>query len=172
MFGKVLLAAVVAGLIPFGAAHADAITTFDLDGDLGFGGKPDLSGTIRIDTTNGSIVDASLITTNPTVKTYSRVESDGYVAQYGAESLFVSSASGTYIALLIPVKTLVDYSGGDLASHDMPSPTGYVSDYNDEYQLLTGSLTPIPEPASIAVLGVGLLGSLAVCRRKRVRSAG
>lgn len=161
-------------------ARADAIDTFNASGT--FAGGVALSGTVDIDVTTGTVVSPNLTATGfgPAFTFVSATGSRSGVTYVN----LLQNASIPFSVLTIGfgVGSLVNYAGGALNSDAFvaqatPSDPGLVTGINGPllptstlpggpYSLQSGSLTlasaAVPEPASIALLGLGVLGAAIV----------
>ena len=94
----------------------------------------------------------------------------GYCTIQGGYS---SAHSGDLLVLVVPVSISAPYTGSVLASDNAPA-GGYVSNIafsNGGYDdLVSGALTPTPEPSGVMLLGTGAAGIFEALRRRR-RSA-
>ena len=132
-----------------------------------------LSGDIFIDTTAGSVSSVSLSMSSPlsfTVSTFSSFGSGQATGYY-----VLRADNGTtfpFIDLDIPTATLVGYTGGNLCTVGSTCPNGISfseassTSNATTYGFVSGSLTAVPEPASLALVGSSMLG-LAAWRRRR-----
>ena len=160
----------LAALCLFAPAMQASIVTFVATGVTQSGST--LSGDVVIDTTAVSVSSLSLTMSSPLSFTVSTFDSFG---SGQASGYFVIRAdNGTtfpFIYLDIPTATLVGYTGGSLCTVGSTCPNGIsyseASTSNDTTSgFVSGSLTPAPEPASLALVGSAMLG-LAAWRRRR-----
>ena len=168
--------------------RADVIDTFNANGT--FAGGAALGGTIGIDVTTGAIVSPDL-TVAGFGPAFTVVSAMGGRSGAAYVSL-LQSASIPFDVLTVGfgIGSLVNYAGGALSSDALvaratPSDPGFVTGINGPllpdstvpggpYSLQSGSLTlasAVPEPASIALLGLGVLGAAMVSSRRSRTSA-
>jgi hypothetical protein len=182
-----ILAVAALGLFTL-AAKADTFQTFDLD--VTFLGAGTITGTVDLDLSSTSTHDefdstADLTYTDGATTT----QFTGWNFSYGSTSsspydvyLTFLDSSTDHLVLMLPVTaegSLAGFNGGlcTYLSSCNSNLTTFTPVGSYGYGALVGtftpevSATPTPEPASIALLGTGLLG-LTGCMRKRIcRSA-
>jgi hypothetical protein len=168
----------VASLSSIGAAHAaDIITTFDVTGSFAqdeflVGPLPtpvSLGGTLTIDVTIGSITAVDLII--PTFAPLNIIDSQATFPN-STGLLYELKASNTigdagFIDFIVPLDQsnplighdVIDIDQGEFTSHLGPVVFG-----------LTGDITAVPEPTTLALFGVGLAGLGVIFRRRRETS--
>jgi PEP-CTERM motif-containing protein len=122
-----------------------------------------LSGTLTIDPVSGAFLALDLTMSGPL--SFS-VDVLGAFSQGPGETSIVgvSGPNSPQITIDLPVSTLVGYAGGSICTGGCPvNSIAAISDTNNSF-FTSGSLTAVPEPASLALAGGALLG-LAMLRR-------
>ena len=156
-------------------AHANPLTTFDLSTTFpgSFGAA---SGTVTINPTTGAVNSINFsFTGQPASAT--EIGSGVDLLGSGASGLveldeqFSTPGNGFYsVDIVLPVNTLVGYTGGPICSTSNPCTGGVVSGFaygitgNQPYT--SGTLSATPEPASILLVSTGVVGLLAILRRR------
>ena len=150
------------------AAHADTIETFTLN-DVTFQNGGTATGTVTIDITDGSFTNIDAIyKAGSTTDLFMGVADQGVVSNvYVAAS---RATSGDLLNFNLPQTSLVGYAGGNVCTLD------HLCNGNDSSALIevngtdiffqTGSLTPTPEPSTLALFGTGILGIAGKVRHK------
>ena len=171
---RIMTMTAVLASIGVGQARADVIATFEAAGKFLSGAS--LDGTLTIDATTGTVTAVDLTVGTPEDLAFATTAflTSGYIPGYQGYLLgFANGPLGDDLALLLSAASLVGYTGGAIDSQSAPSPTGSTSGVQHpdggSDPLQTGSLTPVPEPADIALFATALLGFGVVARRGRPR---
>ena len=161
-------------LVLVGAARADTIKEFFIQdstasnvsgGTLGsctFLALCSFSGTMMVDVTAGSITTWDIAF--PGVPTFDNCCTFQGPFPSFWEAISSNNASDRLVLDIRATHTpasLVGFDGGSIVGLRVDSPTG-----RELYFILSGSVTPVPEPSSLALLGSGVLGLAQVIRRK------
>ena len=175
---SVLVAAFVAAVLLAPPAHADQITVFSLTTvyPLPQPQAPDgtASGTITIDTTTGIVEAINLSFAAEPALASSSTSWDVFGTPPNAfveiNESWITPQNGYFdVEIALPVDTLVGYTGGSICTEAHVCNGGAYSTFLDGIDLdpySSGQLTPTPEPASLGLLGTGVLGLVGILRRK------
>lgn len=171
---NVLAIAVLAGLCWSASAEAVPITaTYDFTGKFASGPYPTVTGSLTMSYDTSGTVDNGLVTSFS-----SNLPSDHtpiYFVYNKGDVTFGQhlSPSGGY-AIYSPEDDLagvfeVSTTGSVTGSSQLAYATIFSNEYiSSSFGVTEVSTTYVPEPASIAVLGMGLIGLAVVLRRRRV----
>ena len=154
-------------------ARADVIERFDATGQFTDGSV--LAGFLDIDVTDGLIVGSDLTTTGPSAFEFVNIVNQSDTQVPGDHNVGDRSSTGTEDFNFDIPGNLFGYQGSIICSntslcHTVSSgvrSSGLfdLTTNSDGASLVTGALTA-PEPATLTIIGAGLVG-LAAARRKR-----
>lgn len=162
------------------AAHANPLTTFNLTSSfpssIGAAG-----GTVAIDPISGAVGPinfsfAGIPASATEIASGFDLVGSGPNGLFELDEQWATPGNGFYsVDILLPVNTLVGYSGGPICSTTYPCYGGAVSGFaqgitgNQPYT--SGTLSPTPEPASWILVATGAAGLLAILRRQQRNAA-
>jgi hypothetical protein len=164
------------------AAHADPTTTLALNGTYAWNSQDyTTSGTISFDPDTGAILAVDLSFGNWEGGSTAGFLTDFSAVNEGTYPLDVEEAwnlnptqyEAPVIDLLLPVNSLVGYSGGSLCTLANQCADEYSTFFalNRQGSFIDGTLgavSPTPEPSSVILLGLGGLAMLGLVRSRRL----
>jgi len=174
--GLVTALSIAAAISP---AQADTIETFAASGTFTDGSI--LGGTLTFDLTTGRITGSDVTTTGASTFEFVNIinQSNTQVpGDYNAGDRNAFSTEDFNFDLFDPAQTpLYGYGGGSICSNTAPcinnrsSALFNLTTNSVGAFLVSGSLTPVPEPASLTLFVTGLLGlCIMACRQKAKRA--
>jgi hypothetical protein len=126
-----------------------------------------LSGTVTLDPVSGAFLALNLSVSSPF--SFS-VDILGAFSQGSGETSIVgvSGPNSPQITIDLPTATLAGYAGGSICTGGCTFNSIAATSETNNSLFTSGSLTPVPEPASLALAGGALLG-LAIWRGRHAR---
>lgn len=158
-----------------GVARADGFITFDLNASFLSGGS--INGTLLLDSTQNAFTQGQFtVNSEGNVYSLSGLPFPNQQANYLEEafSSAVTPDESVGLLLYLPISSLAGYDGSAVCSLTVACGPGIATYFVNAFDTTTvsaetvidGSVSPVPEPSSVTLLGTGVLGVAGVLRKQ------